>query len=105
MTMASLRSRCCPVAGIGLLALVALGCGGQGNVSGKVTFQNKAVPFGTVLIEGSDGSHSQGNIASDGSYSVLSIAPGKVKVAVNSPNPKSSALTPINKNRKMATHP
>jgi hypothetical protein len=78
--------------------LLVLGCGGRGDVSGKVTYKGKPVPFGTVLFEGSDGNLSQGNIRADGSYSVSPpVATGEAKVAVNSPNPKSSDLIPINR--------
>ena len=56
--------------GFGLAAALAVGCQGRGDVSGKVTYQGKAVPFGTVLIEASDGSACQGNIEQDGTYTV-----------------------------------
>jgi hypothetical protein len=81
-----------PVAPFGLLALVALGCQGTGDLSGKVTFQSKPVVFGTVLVEGSDGKIAQGNIEADGSYAVRGVALGQARVAVNSPNPKSITL-------------
>src|SRR5438094_236640 len=81
--------------GAALLALVALGCGGRGDVSGKVTFQGKTVVFGTVQFEGSDGRLSQGNIGTDGSYSVRDVAVGEAKVAVSSLNPKSSDFVPM----------
>jgi hypothetical protein len=84
-----------PPVALALLALVALGCGGRGNVSGKVTYQGKFLVFGTVLFEGSDGSLRQGNIASDGSYTVRDVAPGEAKVAVSSLNPKSSDFIPM----------
>jgi len=79
-------------AGAIVLALSMVGCAGRGNVSGKVTFQNKSVPWGTVLIEGSDGGHRQGSIEKDGTFYVEDLATGEVKVAVNSPNPKSITL-------------
>ena len=50
------------IAGAVLVALSMVGCAGRGNVSGKVTFQNKSLLWGTVLIEGSDGGHRQGSI-------------------------------------------
>lgn len=80
------------VAGAVLLALSMVGCAGRGNVSGKVTFQNKTVLWGTVLIEGSDGGHRQGSIERDGTFYVEDLATGDAKVAVNSPNPKSITL-------------
>src|SRR5262249_55080680 len=102
---ALVRSRFRPLAGLGLLSLALVGCAGRGDVSGKVTYQSKAVPFGTVLFEGKDGSIQQGAIGPDGSYSVSGVATGEARVAVNSPNPKSSEVTPIDKKRKMERHP
>jgi hypothetical protein len=84
-----------PPAALALLVLVALGCGGRGNVSGKVTYQGKPLVFGTVLFEGSDGSLRQGNIGRDGSYAIRDVAPGEAKVAVSSLNPKSSDFVPM----------
>ena len=79
----------------GLLALVAVGCQGKGDVAGKVTYQGKSVVFGTVQFEGSDGVVRQGNIEKDGSYAVTGVANGEAKVAVSSLNPKSADFTPI----------
>lgn len=78
--------------GAGFVTLLVAGCAGQGNVSGKVTFQGKAVPFGTVLFVGSDGNARQGNLDRDGNYTVLGVTTGDAQVAVNSPNPKGITL-------------
>jgi hypothetical protein len=74
--------------GIGLLALVAVGCQSKGNVSGKVTYKSKPLVYGTVLFVGSDGGSVQAKIESDGSYSARGLAVGEAQVAVNSPDPK-----------------
>jgi len=84
-----------PVVGLGFLALVAVGCQGKGDVSGKVTYKGKPLAFGTVQFEGSDGGLRQGNIETDGSYFVSGVATGEAKVAVSSRNPKSSDFIPI----------
>ena len=107
--MSSLYS-CCSVpriAGICVVVLMLSALGyGRGNVSGKVTYQDKPVPFGTVLFEGSDGSIHQSDIKTDGSYSIQGMAVGEAKVAVNSPNPRSSDLTPVSKTgQKPVLHP
>jgi hypothetical protein len=94
-----------PVTWIGLLTVVALGCAGRGDVSGKVTYQNKHLVFGTVLIQGSDGNVNQGNIEEDGSYYVSGVATGEARVAVNSPNPKSISLTYKNPKKKPEPYP
>ena len=92
--IAAVRCRFLPLAGIGLLALATVGCG-TGDVSGKVTYKDKPVPFGTVLFEASDGTIKQGNIGSDGGYSIRGVTTGTARVAVNSPNPNSSEMTPV----------
>lgn len=71
------------------LVFVCVGCEGRGNVSGKVTYNNKVLQFGQVMFEGKDGGTRQGSIGKDGSYAVQDLAVGDAKVAVNSPNPKS----------------
>src|SRR3954468_2250572 len=83
-----------PTAAAALVALVAVGCGGRGDVSGKVTYQGKALVWGTVQFEGSDGMLKQGNINRDGTYSVQGLATGEAKVAVSSINPNSADFQP-----------
>jgi hypothetical protein len=73
-----------------LLPLAALGCAGKGDVSGRVTYNGKPLVWGTVQFEGSDKILKQGNINSDGTYTVQGVATGEAKVAVSSINPNSS---------------
>jgi hypothetical protein len=87
------RFRCRLAVAAAVLALVA-GCGSRGDVSGKVTYQGKPLVWGTVQFEGSDGVLKQGNINSDATYSVQSVATGQAKVAVSSINPNSSDFQP-----------
>ena len=96
-------SRLLPAVAGSLLVLIGVGCQSRGNVSGKVTFKNKPVVFGTVLIHGKDGLR-QGNIAPDGRFTVVGVAIGEARVAVNSPSPKSIELYP-NKNPKYKQAP
>ena len=77
-----------PAVGIGLLALFAAGCQSKGHVSGKVTYKDKPLVYGTVLFVCSDGASVQAMIQRDGSYSADGLAVGEAQVAVNSPNPK-----------------
>src|SRR5947209_4374509 len=86
---AAARPVCRPAVAAALLALAA-GCAGRGNVTGKVTYQGKPLVWGTVQFEGSDHIIKQGNIQSDGTYSLQGVATGEAKVAVSSINPKSS---------------
>jgi hypothetical protein len=85
------RSLASRVTAAGLL-LFLVGCQGTGSVAGKVTFQGKPLVYGTVLLIGSDNKSVQAQIQPDGSYSASGLAPGDVKVAVNSPNPKGVAI-------------
>jgi hypothetical protein len=78
-----------------LVTLLTLGCGGRGDVSGKVTYQGKPLVFGTVQMEGSDNLLRQGVINSDGTYAVRNVAAGEARVAVSSQNPNSSDFKPI----------
>ena len=83
-------SLCRRAAAVVLITLAAIGCGGYGDVSGKVTYKGKALVWGTVQFEGSDKMIKQGNINSDGTYSISGVASGEAKAAVSSINPKSS---------------
>jgi hypothetical protein len=77
------------VAGVCTLAL--LGCeSGQGNLSGKVTFGDKAVRYGSVAVHGSDGVLKTGAINTDGTYTVEGLAAGPAKIAVISLDPSES---------------
>jgi hypothetical protein len=95
MNRAARRALFRRVAAFGLLALLAAGCQGKGDVSGKVTYKDKPLVFGTVTFEGSDRNLHYANIERDGSYSVTGVATGEAKVAVSSTNPKSSDFTPL----------
>jgi hypothetical protein len=77
------------------LTLAAVGCGGRGNVSGKVTYNGRPLVFGTVQFEASDKTIKQANIEPDGSYSIPRVPVGEAKVAVSSDNPRSSAFQPL----------
>lgn len=68
--------------------LALAGCGpGVGDLNGKVTFENKPVCSGSVLVQGSDGIVKGGEIKPDSTYRIEGIAAGAVKVSLNSPDP------------------
>jgi hypothetical protein len=92
---AAVRSYCSRAAAAALLTLAAIGCGGRGDVSGKVSYKGKLLVWGTVQFEGSDGIVKHGNIKPDGTYTVESVATGDAKAAVSSVNPQSSDFQPI----------
>jgi len=71
-----------------LALVVVLGCGGgTGNVSGKVTYQNKPVVSGSVIFYGSNKEAYVGAIDEQGNYRVTGVPSGVATIAVNSPDP------------------
>ncbi len=70
------------------VAIAAAGCGaGATDVAGRVTFNGNPVPYGTVVIIGSDGTPRAAAIQPDGTYLAPQVAVGPAKVAVSSPPP------------------
>jgi hypothetical protein len=67
--------------------LLAAGCAGGTDVTGKVTYQGKPVVFGAVVLIGPDGIPKAGAIQPDGSFTVKKARLGQTKVAVSSPPP------------------
>lgn len=68
----------------------------QARVSGKVTFQGKAVPIGYVTFHGANGRSFATYIERNGSYSLKTpVPPGKYKVTVElAPDPVTNAPLP-----------
>ena len=66
---------------------LAAGCGrGKGDVSGKVTYNGKPLPFGNVQFISPAG-NVPGEIKPDGTYSVTGVPVGLSKIAVNCQDP------------------
>jgi hypothetical protein len=95
MTASYLPFRSClwRLAVIGFLAMSGLGCQRTGNVAGKVSYQNKPVVFGTIMVVASDGNIHQASIREDGSYSVQGVRVGEARIAVNSSDPTAPLVT------------
>jgi hypothetical protein len=73
------------VLGLALVPMFA-GCGSKGTVSGKVLYQGKPLPGGTVTFLQEQGAfHSV--IHEDGSYRVTGVSPGLATITVSSPDP------------------
>ena len=71
-----------------LLVLAAGGCSpARGTVTGKVTYKDKVVSWGTVSIFASDNMQYSGEIAADGTYAIANVPSGAVRFCVASPNP------------------
>ncbi len=64
------------------LLWLAVGCGGPGIITGKVTFDGKPLPGGLVTVFDADNNAQSGQIGTDGTYIVGNIHPGPVKVTV-----------------------
>lgn len=77
-------------------ALLSLaGCGGTGDVSGKVYHNGEPLPGGLVTIFDSQEGHNQSMIQKDGSYTVANVATGPAVVCVETSPPQPSV---VNKN-------
>jgi hypothetical protein len=77
------------VAALAVAVVVNLaGCSSKVNVSGKVTYNGKAVTSGSVSLIASDHIQYSGQIGTDGSYAISGVPSGTVKILVSSPNPE-----------------
>ena len=71
-----------------LAVLVLTGCGkGQGLVTGTVTYQDRPLVVGSVVILASDGIPRNAHILPGGSYTLADVPCGDAKLAVHSPDP------------------
>src|SRR3989442_558893 len=77
-----------------ILSLASVGCGkGSGDVTGKVTYRNKPLPFGWVRAQGSDGVLRDGKIEANGTYAIEGIPAGEAKFTVSCVDPKIEQYT------------
>lgn len=79
--------RCVPI----IAFLGAAGCGGRGDVNGKVTFNGKPVVAGTVVILASDSLPYTSEIEPDGSFMIEKVPTGLAQFAVVSRGPSQAA--------------
>lgn len=77
---------------VAVVALLAAGCGGTGDVSGKVTYQGKPVVTGSVTFIGPDKTPYLGAIDEQGNYKVVGVPSGTRQVTVASPDPLPPAV-------------
>src|SRR5262245_23456014 len=74
------------------LVLILAGCGsGVGDIAGKVTYQEKTVCSGQVMLLASNAKAYYAQIGDDGTYSFSGIPAGEAKLAVTSPDPRALA--------------
>jgi hypothetical protein len=77
-------------AGLLLLAIFAVtGCGGgKATLKGKVTLNDKPLPYGTVHVWAKqDNQHLMGPIKEDGSYEISDVPTGTATITVTFPAP------------------
>lgn len=68
-----------------LFMTMGVGCGSRpASVSGKVTFDGRPLPSGTVLFHGPDGRVAHALITAEGKYVIEDAPIGKVRISVES---------------------
>jgi hypothetical protein len=71
----------------GWCALLLAGCSSsQGTITGKITYQGKPLPAGTVTFVPTQGGHAVTSEIQDGEYKVTKVPVGLVKIAVTTPS-------------------
>jgi hypothetical protein len=78
-----------------LLGLLAAGCSGKGEVSGKVSYRGQPLVGGVVTFFHPTKGAFNSRIYKDGSYVIPDIPAGKVKVAVKSLPPSGRSANPM----------
>ncbi len=74
-------------AAICLLWMAGCGPAPKGDMTGTVSYKGKPICLGSVTVIGSDKIPVLGNIEPDGTYTVIGVASGNVKIAILSPEP------------------
>jgi hypothetical protein len=82
-------ARRCRAGWLAVLLAAACGCGsgGEATVSGKVTYQDRPVTYGSVIFVGPDQKTRSAAIRPDGGYTVQGLTPGESAVSVISRDP------------------
>jgi hypothetical protein len=68
------------------------GCGRTATVTGNVTYQGRAVVYGSAVFLSADNKAHAGVIGPDGSYTVEGVPPGDVKITVLSRDPSKGRM-------------
>ncbi len=79
------RSRILRDGGAVLLLLLA-GCSSNGTITGKITYQGKPLPVGTVTFVPEQGGGGFTSDIRDGEYKLMKVPPGPMKIAVITPS-------------------
>jgi hypothetical protein len=71
------------------ITLLTAGCmPGKGSLSGVVKYKGEPVVSGIVTAVGSDGAPRSARIQPDGRYEIPGLPTGKIRIAVESPDPR-----------------
>jgi hypothetical protein len=79
--------RCAIVALLVSVSLATAGCGGKGDVTGKVSYNGQPLPYGNVQFQSANGSVHIGDIQPDGTYTIKGVPTGSVKISVTCMDP------------------
>jgi hypothetical protein len=76
--------------------LLVVGCGGTGNVGGKVTFKGQPLPGGMVTLQSTEGGEirTYPGLIKDGSYTVPNVPIGPAKVTIGTAKARGNILHP-----------
>lgn len=80
----------------GVLLLLAAGCSSNGSVNGTVFYKGNPLPGGLVQFSLSGGGILSSAIGADGSYKIVKIPPGEVKISVMAPPQEKGRALPKN---------
>jgi hypothetical protein len=97
------KSQCAFRCGLAFGICIIVGCGpSRGTVSGKVTYKDKSVTWGTVSLFASDNMQYSGEISSEGTYTIANVPAGAIKACVVSPNPDAASRAGFDARRGVA---
>lgn len=84
---------------VAILFLVT-GCGGTGDVTGKVTLDGQPLPGGLVTIYDSQEKNLSSMISADGSYTVAGVPLGKGDIIIQTVEPYGNPINPLDPPRE-----
>jgi hypothetical protein len=83
------RRLAAPGGALALLALICAGCGsGTTTVSGRVTYQGKPIPGGSIVLYCADKQIVHAILGADGTYTIPDVPRGEAVITIQTPQPK-----------------
>jgi hypothetical protein len=99
--MGRFAARACKWVFAAAALLAVTGCGGTGDVTGKVTLDGAPLRGGIVTVYDSQQLNHSGLITSDGTYTVAGVPLGKADIAVETSPPAHFGANPRNPPREL----